>query len=147
MDKLKILYLRNRTWVTWVWHYLTIINLCWRNRWGLQFVHFEFEISRHFLGYPGFLIRGYPPHRGPIFENVSSCQAESRMIGSMMFPQILLCLKDFLAYMTFPWNKVKTVYYKNTEDKNSPKGQLNSKCLFGVFNSSKKRTWKFKFLP
>ena len=74
LNKLKILYLRNRTWVTWVWHYLTIINLCWRNRWGLQFVHFEFEISRHFLGYPGFLIRGYPSHRGPIFENVPSCQ-------------------------------------------------------------------------
>ena len=28
-----------------------------------------------------------------------------------------------------------------------PKGQLISKNLFGVFNSSKKWTWKFKFLP
>ena len=52
------------------------------------------------------------------------------MIGSMMFPQILLFLKDFLAYMTFPWNKVKTVYYKNTEDKNSPKAELLLTHLF-----------------
>ena len=27
------------------------------------------------------------------------------------------------------------------------KGQLISKCLFGVSNSPKKRTWKLKFLP
>ena len=74
IDFYVLLYLRNRTWITRVWHNLTIINLCWWNRWGLQFVHFEFEISRHFLGYPGFLIRGYPSHRGPIFENVPSCQ-------------------------------------------------------------------------
>ena len=51
------------------------------------------------------------------------------MIGSMMFPQILLCLKDFLAYMTFPWNKVKTVYFKNTEDKNSPKAEFSELLL------------------
>ena len=27
------------------------------------------------------------------------------------------------------------------------KGQLISKCLFSVFNSPKKQTWKFEFLP
>ena len=68
--------------------------------------------------------------------------------SSLFFGRIEDTQISFRDYLTFTKNLWLSYIIKcNYNQEDVGKGQLILKGNFGVFNSSKKRTWKFEFLP